>query len=386
MAKIKTNRVFRVLSNAISKDFKCISAQGGSRSGKTYNIVIWLIIYLLEHPGTTLSIVRKTLPAIKGSVLRDVKENLINMELWSDRSFNKTELIYTFENGSIIEFFSTDDEQKIRGRKRHILFCNEANEIGFMEYEQLEMRTTQFTILDYNPSFSDDHWLNGVNQKSTTKHFVTTYKDNPFLEQKIIDTIEGYKETNLSLWKIYGLGIQTAVEGLIYPNVNEIDQIPYYATKRAIGLDFGYTNHPSAAIECAVHENNIYLNEIFYATHMSNTEIIEELKPLRLEVIADSEDPRTINEIKSAGVNVKAVAKAAGSIRAGIQKAHTYKIHYTKNSSNLKKEFGNYTWQQKKDGTFENVPIKDFDHAMDAWRYWVIYKLMDNRTRGILVI
>lgn len=389
MAKIKTNRIFNVISEAL-KNKTIVSAQGGSRSGKTYNICIWLIVYLLEHPNIILSIVRKTLPAIKGSVLRDVKEILLNMGVWEDKSFNKTELIYTFSNGSIIEFFSTDDEQKIRGRKRDILFCNEANELLYLDYIQLQMRTTKFTILDYNPSFSDDHWLNGINQSEDTYHFITTYKDNPFLEDTIIKTIEGYKETNLSLWKIYGLGLQSAVEGLVYPAVHEIDQIPYNAVKRALGLDFGFTNHPTACVECAIiqeeYVTNLYINEVFYATHLSNLEIINELKAYRgLEVIADSEDPRTINEIKQAGINIKAVSKPKGSVIGGINKAKSLRISYTKNSSNIKKEFQNYTWQQKKDGTFENVPIKDFDHAMDAFRYYVIYKLMDNKTRGIII-
>lgn len=372
--EIKTNRIYRIIDKAIEKGFPIVSAQGGSRSGKSYNIMIWLIIFCIQNT-VILSIVRKTLPALKGSIFRDFKAIMLDMGLWNNKRFNKTEMIYALDNGSIIEFFSTDDEQKIRGRKRHILFCNEANELNLMDYEQLQMRTTMFTILDYNPSFSDSHWLNGVNKDKDTYHFITTYKDNPFLEQKIIDTIEKYKETNLSLWKIYGLGIQSAVEGLIYPNIYEIESIPYTAKRLGIGLDFGYSNDPSAGVLVAVEGSNLYLDELFYATHMGNKDLILALRDYSFQVIADSEDPRTINEIRAGGINIKSVAKGAGSVKAGIQLAQGYRLHITKNSSNLKKEFRNYTWTQRKDGSFTNVPIDDFNHGMDAFRYVCMDKL-----------
>ena len=180
MKKIQTTRVFNTVDKAIDDGFTTVSAQGSSRSGKTYNITLWLIVYCLNNPKTRLSIVRATLPALKGSVYIDFKEILYRMGIFDERFLNKTEFTYYFPNGSWVEFFSTDSEQKLRGRKRDILFVNEANELKFIEWQQLKMRTTRFSIVDYNPSFTDDHWLCELNKDDRTFHFITTYKDNPF--------------------------------------------------------------------------------------------------------------------------------------------------------------------------------------------------------------
>ena len=238
--KIQTTKVYNEINQAKESGFTTVSMQGSSRSSKTYNALIWLIVYCLQHPNTRISIVRATLPSIKGSVFIDFKEILMNMLLFDEKCLNKAELTYHFSNGSWVEFFSTDSEQKLRGRKRDILFVNEANELKFIEWQQLKMRTTRFTIIDYNPSFADEHWICETNKDKRTYHFITTYKDNPFLEQVIIDEIESLKSKNNSLWKIYGLGIQAQIEGLIFKNVEIIDEMPQ--TKQVfIGMDFGFT-------------------------------------------------------------------------------------------------------------------------------------------------
>jgi len=162
MQKIQTTKIYSEIDQAVKAGYTTVSLQGSSRSSKTYNTLIWLIVYCLQHPNTRLSIVRATLPSLKGSVFIDFKEILMNMLLFDEKQFNKTELIYHFSNGSWVEFFSTDSEQKLRGRKRDVLFVNEANELTFLEWQQLKMRTTRFTIIDYNPSFADEHWICGV--------------------------------------------------------------------------------------------------------------------------------------------------------------------------------------------------------------------------------
>lgn len=191
---IQTTKVYKIVDEAIKNGYTTISAQGSSRSSKTYNILIWLIIYCLNNPGTRLSVVRATLPALKGSVFIDFKEILNKIKIFDEKALNKTELTYIFPNGSWVEFFSTDSEQKLRGRKRDILFVNEANELKYIEWQQLKMRTTKFTLLDYNPSFSDDHWICDVNKEKKTFHFISTYKDNPFLEETIIKEIESLQQ------------------------------------------------------------------------------------------------------------------------------------------------------------------------------------------------
>ena len=217
--RLQTTRIFAEIEQAKARGYTTVSEQGSSRSSKTYNTVVWLCQYCWNNPNTSTSIVRATLPALKGSVLRDFKEVMQRLKIWDFCTFNKSELVCTFPNGSFVEFFSCDNEQKLRGRKRKILYVNEGNELKYIEWQQLQMRTTEFSIIDYNPSFTDDHWLCTLNKEPNTYHFITTYKDNPFLEQKVIDEIESLKEKNPSLWRIYGLGLQAMVEGLIFENV-----------------------------------------------------------------------------------------------------------------------------------------------------------------------
>ncbi|SQA92476.1 PBSX family phage terminase large subunit [Capnocytophaga ochracea] len=374
---IQTTNIYVQVDKAIKKGYTTVSAQGSSRSSKTYNILIWLIIYCLSHSHTRLSIVRATLPALKGSVFIDFKEILYKLNVFDESCLNKSEMIYTFPNGSWVEFFSTDSEQKLRGRKRDILYVNEANELKFIEFQQLKMRTTQFTIVDYNPSFSDDHWLCELNKDSRTYHFISTYKDNPFLEQTIIDEIESLQHKNKSLWQVYGLGQQAMIEGLIFEKVTLIDEIPIWAKKRFIGLDFGFTHDPTAIVEVAFLDNKVYIDEICYQTQMLTTDIIEALRPYRnYKIISESADPRLVKEIKNADYSIVAVTKGQGSVMEGLTKMLEYEICITRRSENIIKEFKNYTYAQDKSGAFLNVPIDTFNHAIDATRYVFLEEIL----------
>lgn len=382
---IQTTRVYAEIQSAIDKGYTTVSLQGSSRSSKTYNTLIWLVVYCLTHPYSRLSIVRATLPAIKGSVFIDFKEILLRLGIWDNKAMNKSEMVYTFSNGSWVEFFSTDNEQKLRGRKRDILFVNEANELSFIEWQQLKMRTTRYTILDYNPSFSDEHWICTINTDPRTYHFVSTYKDNPFLEQTIIDEIESLRTKNQSLWQVYGLGMQAIVEGLIFKDVAQVDNIPAHVRKRWRGMDFGFTNDPTAIVTVGVDGDNLYIDEVAYATQMLSSDIIRTLKAQdeQLEVIAESADPRLIQEIYRAGINIHPVKKFQGSVDAGIQKMLQYKLHITKRSTNIIKEAKNYTYRQDKEGKWLNEPIDAYNHAMDAIRYVVMQKLLGGERKPL---
>ena len=362
-----------------------ISLQGSSRSAKTYSIIIRLIVFALQNPGTRISVARKTLPALKGSVLIDFKDILNRMEIWDSKAFNKTELIYRFSNGSWFEFFSTDDEQKIRGRKRSILFVNEANEISYLEWQQLLMRTTIFSVLDYNPSFSEDHWIEEVNKDPDTYHFISTYKDNPFLEQKIVEDIEKLKDRNKSLWTVYGLGLRAVIEGRIFENYEMIDGIPEIVKKRFIGMDFGYTNDPTAILEVGIYGEELYLDEICYRTRMLTNDIIGALKThcKDRKIISESADPRLIDEIYNAGLNIHAVEKYQGSVMAGITKMQEYRIFITKRSTHIKKEFDNYVYDQDKEGRYINQPVDEFNHAIDAARYVILQEVIGKNRKKI---
>lgn len=386
MPKIQTTRIFRDIEQAVAQGYTTISLQGSARSSKTYNVLIWLIVYCLSHPNTRLSIVRATLPAIKGSVLVDFKEILKRMGIYNERSLNKSELIYTFANGSWAEFFSTDSEQKLRGRKRDILFVNEANELGFIEWQQLKMRTTRLSIIDYNPSFSDEHWIcETVNQDPRTFHSVTTYLDNPFLEQTVIDEIESLREKNQSLWQVYGLGQQAVIEGLVFKHFGICETIPPHVRHRFIGMDFGFTNDPTAICEVALDGDALYIDEIAYRTQMLSSDIITTLREAapKMRIISESADPRLIQEIYRAGIDIHPVKKFPGSIEAGLSKMQEYRIIITKRSTNVAKELRNYTYRQDKDGRWLNVAIDCYNHAIDAVRYVVMEQFMAGQRRKI---
>lgn len=366
--------------------FTTASLQGSSRSTKTYSVVQFLCLLCYSVAGETVSIVRGGMPAIKRSVYRDFKEIMQSFGWWDERSMNKTEFVYTFPNGSWIEFFSTDDEQKMRGSKRKTLFVNEANELSFLEWQQLQMRTSEFSILDYNPSFSEDHWINQVNEEKSTYWFISTYKDNPFLESKVIAEIESLKWKNPSLWRIYGLGLRSMVEGLIFTNVVIDDYIPVEANRHHYrGMDFGYAHDPTAIVDVYIWGDNIYIDEVCYQTHMLSSDIIRVLKEDKrnTEIISECADPRLIDEIYNANIDIKAVKKFKGSIEAGIMKMLEYKIHITKRSTNIRREFNNYTWRQDKEGKWLNEPIDMYNHGIDAVRYVVMSKVLGDYGSGM---
>lgn len=386
--KLQTTRVFSEITNARRNGYTTVSEQGSSRSAKTYNTVIWIVCECLAVPKTTVSICRATLPSLKGSVLRDFIEILQRIGEYNDKCYNKTDLIYTFPNGSWVEFFSCDNETKLRGRKRKILFVNEANELKFLEWQQLQLRTTQFSIIDYNPSFSDEHWICEVNKDPRTYHFISTYKDNPFLEQKVIDEIESLKRKNYSLWQIYGLGQQAQVEGLVFRNVDVVECIPEtgYRRRRFLGVDFGYTNDPTAIVDVLIEEETktLYIDELCYRTSMLTSDIVAELKPQGVvKVISESADPRLVQEIYRAGINIHPVVKYQGSVEAGLTKMQEYKIVITKHSSNVIKEFRNYTYSQDKEGKWLNTPIDVWNHAIDAIRYVVMNEILGGHRKPI---
>lgn len=382
---IQTTRIFAEIDKAVKDGFTTVSLQGSARSSKTYNSLIWLICYCLQHPNVRLSIVRATLPAIKGSVFVDFKEILIRLGIYNEKRLNKTELTYQFPNGSWVEFFSTDSEQKLRGRKRDVLFVNEANELGYIEWQQLKMRTTRFALIDYNPSFSDEHWINAVNHEPRTYQFVSTYKDNPFLQQTVVDEIESLKEKNYSLWQIYGLGLRAQVEGLVFRDVETVDKIPPSVRHMCVGMDFGFTNDPTAIVLVGWEGDNLYIDETAYQTEMLSSDIIRVFKENHpnMQVISESADPRLVKEIYRAGIDIHPVQKFPGSIEAGLTKMQEYKIYVTKDSTNVLKEFRNYTYRQDKDGKWLNQPIDCYNHAIDAIRYVVMEKLLGGQRKPI---
>lgn len=385
MQTIQTTGIYTRIEDAVKEGYTAISLQGSARSGKTYNVMIWLILYALKVPRIKISVVRATLPALKGSVLEDFLEIMHRLNIYNERHFNKTDLVYWFRSRSTIEFFSASDEQRLRGRKRDILFVNEANELNAIQFQQLKMRTTRLTIIDYNPSFSEEHWIaKDFNHDPRTYHFVSTYKDNPFLEQTIIDELESLKAKNKSLWQIFGEGKMAQVEGLIFTNVETIDAFPRHIKRTFLGIDFGFTNDPTAIVEVAFDGVFLYLDEICYRTQMLQQDIIRTLKTRQgVKVISESADPRLIEEIYRAGINIHPVRKYAGSIETGITWMLQYPLKVTAHSTNILKELHNYVFSQDKEGKFLNVPIDAYNHAIDATRYVCMEQWMGGKKKPI---
>ncbi len=274
------------------------------------------------------------------------------------------------------------------GGERHILFVNEANELRFLEWQQLKMRTTELAIIDYNPSFSDEHWICEANRDPRTYHFITTYKDNLFLEQSVIDEIESLKDKNRSLWQIYGLGQQAAVEGLVFTEVEVVERVPASAFRRQrfIGADWGYSQDPMALVEVTWERETqtLYIDQLCYRTAMLTADIIRELKGTApCKVIAESADPRLVQEIYRAGIDIHPVNKYPGSIEAGIMKMQELRLCITKRSTDVIREFKNYTYRQDKEGKWLSQPIDAWNHAIDAVRYVVLSEILGGGKRPV---
>lgn len=375
MRDLKTNIVWKHLEKSQKK---IIIEQGGSRSGKTYNILIWIIFgYSLRNKNKIISICRKTFPALRTSAMRDFFEILKTHELYKEEDHNKTSSEYKI-NGNLIEFISLDSPQKVRGRKRDILFLNEANECTWEDWNQLIFRTIGRVILDYNPS-DDFHWIyDKVKVREDADFFRTTYKDNKFLEESIVKEIERLQFTDENYWRIYGLGEVGQSKATIF-QFREIDTIPENAKFVSLGMDFGYTNDPTCISKIYLHDTNLYCEELLYRTGMTNRDIHNELLNLEIgrrdEIFADSAEPKTIDELYRYGWNIKPSTKGRDSINIGIDMLKRYTIHVKKNSQNAIKEFRNYKWKEDKNGNILNQPEDKWNHFIDSLRYGIYNKL-----------
>jgi len=358
--------------------------QGGTRSGKTYAIVQYLIyrITTAKEP-LTISVVRKTLPALRRSVMRDFINIADKLGIYYLGEHNKSENIFKY-NGHTIEFLSTDEPQKIRGAKRDICFINEGNELHFEDFRQLSMRTTKEMIIDFNPS-DPVHWLyDEIIEREDCDLFITTYKDNKFLPSELVKEIERIRERDPDYWLVYGEG-QRAVfsDRQIYKGWQYIPlkDFPEF-DDTFIGIDFGFSNDPCCIVEVAKVGNKMYINELCYKKEMTNRDIAEFLKSIgKNEILAycDSAEPKSIEELRQMDVWAKGATKGAGSINAGISLLKEYDIIVSNESTNIKREQQTYFWDQLKDETIINKPIDKNNHAMDAIRY-AIYSKYRNRT------
>ena len=365
----KTTAIKKILN--LKKRIKII--QGGTSAGKTFGILPVLIDKAARHEGIEISVVAETIPHLRRGALKD----FLKIMKWTGRffedRFNKSLLRYEFANGSVIEFFSADDSSKLRGARRDILYINECNNVTFDSYNELAIRTRKEVYLDFNPA--NEFWVHTeLKDEPDSDFLILTYKDNEALDQSIIDQIEKNKEKAktstywANWWKVYGEGQLGMLEGVVFSNWKQIDTIPKEAKLLGIGLDFGYTNDPTAIIEIYNYNGQRIVNELSYQTGLLNSDIAK-LLPKNVVVYADSSEPKSIDEIKRYGITIKGVTKGKDSINYGIDVIQRNEYLVTSNSQNLIKELRSYVWDTDKQGKRLNKPIDFNNHAIDAFRY-----------------
>lgn len=395
--KIQVTNVFSRLYNAYKEDkYSVFVLEGGSRSSKTFSIIQFWLLYAQLNAGKQRRIIisRAVATWITGTVLNDFLIVLKAYGWYSDRAYNKTLRIYKLFDTEFW-FVGLDDQQKLHGMTSDGYWINEAIESKKDDFDQIEMRCSGFGIVDYNPSVEDEHYIyDNVIPRPDAFFIHSTMLDNAFLPENSRKKILSYEPTDENRkngtadkrkWEIYGLGKRAKIEGLVFDGFTMIKSIPEYVTKRFTGLDFGYTNDPTAMSEVGIHDNSIYIDELCYQTKMLISDIIKTLKNVNghRKIISESADPRMIDEIYNAGFNIHAVDKGnrgeQGSIQAGIDKMKSMNIFITDRSLNAIKEFKNYTYQQDKEGKWINKPVDDFNHIIDGVRYVVLMELLGRR-------
>ena len=364
--EIKSTVIFEKNYEALNdQGIRFVINEGGSRSSKTYSLCQLIIIYCLQNNNKVVSIIRKTFPALRATVMRDFIEILKELNIYSIEDHNKSEHIYTFSNGSIVEFFSVDDEQKIRGRKRDIAWCNEANELYFDDFTQLNMRTESKLIFDYNPSESTS-WLYELPPDESIL-IKSTYKDNPFLPQSIRAQIEDLKRTDEALYQIYALGEKAISKSNIYSQWTFLPHRPARFVNYVYGLDFGY-NHPTALMRVYWCDNDIYIEPVIYESYLTTPMIIDRMQSAGVEktitIVADYARPEIIAELNNAGYDVHNANKV---VKKGIDNMKTFGV-FCQDDKAIRKEYENYKWKKVGD-MITDEPVKMWDDAMDAIRY-----------------
>lgn len=354
---------------------------GGSSAGKTFGILPILIDKCIKTPGLSVSVISESMPHLRRGAMRDFLKILKTTNRYIDSNWNRSNSIYNFTNGSYIEFFGVEDDSKLRGARRNILYINECNKISEESYTQLAMRTDMDIYLDYNPSHK--FWVDEVLLSDESEQLILTYKDNEALSQSVITFLESKLELakTSDYWanwvKVYLYGLQGMLEGTIFNNWKEISNIPAEAELLGFGMDFGFTNDPSTCIGVYKYDGKLILDEVLYRKGLQNSDIAALLKDAGViaQIYADSAEPKSIAEIRKYGLSIHPTKKGADSINYGISLLQEQEMLITKRSINLKTELTKYSWKKDINGNTLNVPTDNWNHAIDAARYLALIKL-----------
>lgn len=364
--KIKHTSVFTKNYKAfLDPEVRFITNTGGSRSSKTYSISQILIWYALTTPKKTISVVRKTFPALAASVLVDFMTVLDQLDIYNYFSYNKMDHRITFHNGSTITFFSVDNPQKLRGRKHDVVFCNEANELKYDDFYQINMRTTGKIIIDWNPSDAFS-WIFDLMKDEKCVNIHSTYKDNPFLEPAIVRELDELVNKDETYYQIYALGIPAHGREKVFTNWKQGEfpkDLQYF-----YGMDFGW-NDPTSIVQCAYRDGHLYLKEILYESYLRTPELVKMMQSRGVskehEIFADSARPDIIADLVQEGFWV---SKANKKIEEGIQWMRSNQLVIDPASTNLIQELSNYNYKKIHEKVTD-VPVDFFNHAIDAARY-----------------
>ena len=379
----QTSVIFERNYNSIAE---VVVNQGGTSSGKTYSILQVLCLKAIEQPDQVISVVGQDVPNLKSGALRDMQSivaSSTDIQSWI-KGYNASDRIFTFHNGSIIEFKSYQDSQDAKSGKRDYFFLNEANGISFEIYSELAMRTKKQVYIDYNPNAR--FWVHDkLIGKEGTELIISDHRHNPFLPDVIRKKIEALREDDEELWKVYARGVTGKIEGLIYRNWGTIGTIPTEAQLIGMGLDFGFTNDPTACVMVYRYNGELIIDELLYHKGYTNQDIAQFFTQSGINksvsIVADSAEPKSIEELRRMGWRVEGANKGKDSILNGIDILKRFRFSVTSRSSNLIKELNAYKWKEK-DGNATNVPIDSFNHGMDALRYLALNKLAE-KNKGI---
>jgi phage terminase large subunit len=347
---------------------------GGTRSGKTYSLLQWVIVKCLEGKEDVV-IVRKTIPSLKRTIIKDFEDIMNGMGIWNQNDFNITDRIYQFYTGSTITFISTDNPEKLRGMKSSILWLEEANEVDSESWLQLRLRCTGPIILSLNPTISPHHWIRSI--EGATQYF-TTFRNNPYLEREVINSIKELERTNPKAWRVYGMGEFVTNDKAVF-DFEVCEWAPNDAEVVCLGVDFGYSSDPTAIVTLLRKDRDIWLIENCYERGMVTTEIGNKLKSIvgdtRWEIWADSAEPRLIEELYRMGLNIRPVIKGKDSVNFGIGVLQSYQLHLPKACQNLVNEFYGYEWESDRFGRQLDRPVDFNNHLIDAARYGAMMRL-----------
>lgn len=351
--------------------------QGGSSSGKTYSILQVLFAKGVSEPNLVITVVGQDIPNLKAGALRDAINIYNENEEIKDftASYNKSDRIFTFKNGSVMEFKSYSDAQDAKSGKRDYLFVNEANGIPMAVYNELAIRTKKQIYIDYNPNA--EFWVHEfLIGKPNVKFFRSWHEHNPFLSDKMREKIEALKDIDEELWRVYARGQTGKIEGLVFRNWFVVDQIPQYAKHLGTGLDFGFTNDPTAVVEVYEQNGELWVRELMYETGQTNQDIASRFKGYDKYIICDSAEPKSIEELRRSGLKVEPATKGKDSINISIDILRSKRLNITRDSIYLRKELGAYKYKvDKLTGKSLNEPIDSFNHLIDALRYVALNRL-----------